>query len=758
MATLKTKILHRNDTTTNWESSNPTLAKGEFGIEWVTNGSATVEGACRVKVGDGYTKWNDLNYFGGDAIKISTTGSGNSVVSVTSSTDDLGVTTYTLGLGNRLTGSNLTADQILLGNGGVAVKSSGKTITTSITGSANVPTDKAVKDYVDGAIDGISAGDLGAVTSVSVGDDGIVNLSVTNSGTTVTVTGTHATKGPSNGYTSQNATTSISGSGATGTIKVPQITVDKYGHVTAAADEDVTITMPTIPNVTTDATGTGNVITSLTSSGHKVTAVKGLSVYTKDEVNDLISESGVKSVTASDDGIIISSVTTNAGAVSISLSHKKGGSTVKDSYGMDSKGDNKVSIGGTLDIKVPYIAFDEYGHIVEASSENNTLSIDLSDTYTKTQIDDKIAEQVASAVQYLGTVSAVANLGKDITVGKGDFYRASADVANTWHAGDIIIAEKDNPTAAVDGTNWSVIHGEEVGVESIAAADNSVVIAGTASNPTIKVNTGYSTTGKSYAVKSATSGLYVDVPWENDNTTYSPGTGLSLSGTTFNHSNAVTAVTSASLLKVKYDAQGHISGSAAVTKADITALGIPGQDSQDPGYGKITISNGTATPNSTTDASLTADIYNAGITFKGANEWVVVKGLNGPTSGNDLVEWSHKLSSLTAGTYGPKEDVTGNDNSTIVIPQITTDAAGHITGITNRTLTLKNTDTDTWRNIKVGSVTSGTSSSGVPLQLQAAAGLSVTAAAGSSFLVTYSLDISTLDGGSAADSGWGTVS
>lgn len=61
-------------------------------------------------------------------------------------------------------------------------------------------------------------------------------------------------------------------------------------------------------------------------------------------------------------------------------------------------------------------------------------------------------------------------------------------------------------------------------------------------------------------------------------TTYSAGTGLSLSGTTFNHSNAVTAQTTEKLFKVKFDAQGHITGATEVAKADITALGIPGND------------------------------------------------------------------------------------------------------------------------------------------------------------------------------------
>lgn len=56
---------------------------------------------------------------------------------------------------------------------------------------------------------------------------------------------------------------------------------------------------------------------------------------------------------------------------------------------------------------------------------------------------------------------------------------------------------------------------------------------------------------------------------------YTAGTGLSLSGTTINHKNSVTAKTTAGFLKFKYDAQGHITGSSPVTKSDFFDYGIP---------------------------------------------------------------------------------------------------------------------------------------------------------------------------------------
>lgn len=51
--TIKTRIVLRNDTAENWSTANPTLLKGEVGIETDTN---------KMKVGDGVTPYNDLVY------------------------------------------------------------------------------------------------------------------------------------------------------------------------------------------------------------------------------------------------------------------------------------------------------------------------------------------------------------------------------------------------------------------------------------------------------------------------------------------------------------------------------------------------------------------------------------------------------------------------------------------------------------------------------------------------------------------------
>lgn len=53
MAQLKYDILDRRDTLANWASVNPTLEEGQIGYETNTK---------RVKIGDGITAWNDLDY------------------------------------------------------------------------------------------------------------------------------------------------------------------------------------------------------------------------------------------------------------------------------------------------------------------------------------------------------------------------------------------------------------------------------------------------------------------------------------------------------------------------------------------------------------------------------------------------------------------------------------------------------------------------------------------------------------------------
>ena len=159
--------------------------------------------------------------------------------------------------------ANSVANRVAIfdGTSGKVIKDSGYTI------NASVPEGAKFTDTTQFTI------------TANAQDDDIVVLSGTNGTNAVTYKATHAAKGPANGYTSGNTTTSISG--GSGTIKIPQITVDKYGHVTSAVDESITITSMTY----SFASGTGGfTVTPSGGSAQTVSIGKPSTAGTSDAV------------------------------------------------------------------------------------------------------------------------------------------------------------------------------------------------------------------------------------------------------------------------------------------------------------------------------------------------------------------------------------------------------------------------------------------------------------------------------------------
>ncbi len=111
-----------------------------------------------------------------------------------------------------------------------------------------------------------------------------------------------------------------------------------------------------------------------------------------------------------------------------------------------------------------------------------------------------------------------------------------------------------------------------------------------------------------------------------------------------NYTHPTYAAKTSGLYKVTVDATGHVSAVAAVTKADITALGIPGQDTN------TTYNAATAT---------TPGLMTAADKVK----------LDGITAGANKYTYTHPSSGVTAGTY----------------KSVTVDAQGHVTGGSNPT-------------------------------------------------------------------------
>lgn len=132
----------------------------------------------------------------------------------------------------------------------------------------------------------------------------------------------------------------------------------------------------------------------------------------------------------------------------------------------------------------------------------------------------------------------------------------------------------------------------------------------------------------------------------------------------------------AGLYKVTVDSTGHVSNAAVVTKADITSLGIPAQDtvythpsytSHSEGLYKITVNK--LGHVSGVKAVAKADITALGIP---AQDTTYSAGSGLSLSGTKI----NHASSITAGTAGSSNSTSG---ITIDIPYVTYNATGHIT-------------------------------------------------------------------------------
>lgn len=215
-------------------------------------------------------------------------------------------------------------------------------------------------------------------------------------------------------------------------------------------------------------------------------------------------------------------------------------------------------------------------------------------------------------------------------------------------------------------------------------------------------------------------------------TTYTGIQGITVDGTKIKHTNEVTAVSEQKLLKITYDAYGHITGSSAVTKDDIAGLGVKITDNNttykltigtttngDPnGVNLGTLTSKTAANNGT-DLSLVTTGEKYAWNAKTSNTGTVtsVTGTQGLTgSGTTTATLKANLKSYTPNSnaiggklYGVELDkegklavnvpwtdtntkVTSVDNhyktngftakTTSDLYKLTIDAAGHITGAT----------------------------------------------------------------------------
>lgn len=145
---------------------------------------------------------------------------------------------------------------------------------------------------------------LKTITATATDDD-VVVLTGTSGSNGVTFDAKHAKKGPTGGATKgATANVSVSGYGASGSIKVPKVVVDEYGHTTGLTEQTLTITMPnqqTLPvagSVAPKNLGTATVGTSAKYARedhvHKIPTLDEISVNTN--TNYVIFDCGTSTV------------------------------------------------------------------------------------------------------------------------------------------------------------------------------------------------------------------------------------------------------------------------------------------------------------------------------------------------------------------------------------------------------------------------------------------------------------------------------
>ena len=159
-------------------------------------------------------------------------------------------------------------------------------------------------------------------------------------------------------------------------------------------------------------------------------------VFTFDMTPDVVA-SGDEYITAKAAGL--------DNQINIDITHKE---TLENEVSVKNE-TTSIGVGETKSIKIPAVVVNKAGHITEISESEVQISIPAQDS------------------NYLGHISSIDDLST--TAKRGEFYRVSSIIAYGFdddivaHVGDIIIAEKDNPSRTLTDSSditadWYIIH------------------------------------------------------------------------------------------------------------------------------------------------------------------------------------------------------------------------------------------------------------------------------------------------------------
>lgn len=357
----------------------------------------------------------------GTYLEPATAAVGDVTISHKTITQGTTTSTGTVGSGNTGTTGTFTVPTVTVDGAGHVTSTDTKTITVTFPSAADLGLTSAMhfigvssteitdggteQPTIDSAAVTPAAGDVVLYGSKEfvwtgsawelLGDEGsyaLKNTGITASGaltSTAKLDGTgsitHNTSGVNAGTYATNSSTTLTNGG---TFNIPQVTVDTYGHVTAASD--VTLTLPTITanNATlsiTDGTTTDQIFSADASTDATVTFTGSTGI----------------TATVSDNQVTIGH------SNSITAGTASGSAT------------GTVAYGGTIDI--PTVTYDAQGHITGKGTTTVTLPAAQTATevtYTNTTSGltastvqaaiDEVAGTVAGAVQDVKSIDTTA--------------------------------------------------------------------------------------------------------------------------------------------------------------------------------------------------------------------------------------------------------------------------------------------------------------------------------------------------------------
>ena len=518
-------------------------------------------------------------------------------------------------------------------------------------------------DTTDININALSADD-DVVVLTGVGGNNQVKYTANHAKTFGNTTSPYSAK-----YSSGNSATSISGSGGSGTIKIPKLVVDEYGHVRAGSDASVSITMPTIPTALKNPNAltiqkNGTAVTDGVYDGSAAKTVN-ITVPTKhtDLTNDLKSlkfgsrtynGSSEETITAADlglsaalkyCGVTTTALTDGSTASSVTINGTSHTATTGCVVFYDNKeyvynGTNWEELGYARVLTLNQVTTDANSNSTAVSSANHTHSVPADSTNTVSVSTSGHTHTVAQSTSTGSTVASSTHTHKLTAAGSvtSAFSGTESTVDATSTTG-ISVAKGDHthsftPAGSVSSsfTGSSVNTGSaSSNTISVAKAAHTHSVTGTVSNGGASHSHSFTPSG---TVSSSFTGSSVTSGTPSNSTSVATAAHTHTSASAGSHSHTVTASGNVTLTGTASGGILVISASFAGTSATTSSNGSHTHDV-----------NATA-DNTTNRVSVATSAHTHDVTASGS----VSSSFTGKsgTTGNTTATHSHTFSSGSA--------------------------------------------------------------------------------------------------------------